>query len=209
MYAGGKNMRKSRKNEIYETAMALFQKKGYESVTVMDICNACGITKKAFYYHYASKEDLISQYFQITGNEFNWEALKAEESLGSTPYHELLWQYEGYVIDCSIALGVSMGKALQLYDISHSLNIISPFMDGPHKNRIDQSEYISMVERGQTAGQLRADRSAKELLFILFSAVIGLASHWRTMGGAYDLKAEVRKIFDFVMLPAPSQERKE
>lgn len=195
-------MRKSRKNEIYETAMALFRERSYESVTVMDICDACGITKKAFYYHYASKEELTAQYFHVTGSAFDWNALKAEEAQGQTPYVELLWKYVGYIIDCGIALGVSMGKAVQQYDISHNLNILSPFTDGPHKNPHNQDEYIAMVERGQRAGQIRADLSAKELLMILFSSVIGLTSHWRSTGGAYDLKAEVRKVFDFVMLPA-------
>lgn len=194
-------LRRNRKNEIYETAMALFQEKGYETVTVMDICEACGITKKAFYYHYASKEVLIAQYYHVTGNAFDWGKLREQEALGELPYIELLWQYEGYIIDCGIRLGVSMGNAVLLYDISHNLNIYSPYPEGPYKNPTNQDDYISMVQRGQQAGQIRNDRSAQELLFVLFSAVVGLSTHWRTTGGAYDLKKEVRRIFDFVMLP--------
>ena len=194
-------MRKSRKNEIYETAMKLFQERGYEDVTVMDICEACGITKKAFYYHYSSKEELISRYFDVVCRTFDWEALKEEEKKSDANYLELLWKQESYIVDATIRLGVSMGHAIVQYDVNHHLNIHSPYTDGPYRNISDQNEYVSMVARGQQAGQIRADQSAEELLFVLFSAVIGLTSHWRSTDGAYDLKAEVRRIFDFIMLP--------
>lgn len=202
-------MRKSRKREIYETAMELFQERGYEAVTVLDICEACGITKKAFYYHYASKEELLALFYSVLCDDFDWEALKREEALSETNYLDLLWKQESYIIDASIKLGVSMGNALHQYDYRLHLNIYSPFIEGPYSIEPSQKEYLSMVERGQQAGQIRADRSAKELLFVLFSSVIGLGSHWRSTGGAYDLKAEVRKIFDFVMLPPRTESNKE
>lgn len=194
-------MRKNRKNEIYEIAMRLFQEKGYETVTVVDICEACGITKKAFYYHYASKDELLSQYFTLLCDDFDWEALKEEEQKPDANYIELLWKYEGYVVDGTIRLGSGLGQALHQYDISHNLNIYSPYTEGPHRLQSNQDEYIAMLKRGQQAGQIRSDRSAQDLLFFLFSAAIGLGSHWRSTNGAYDLKSEIRRIFDFVMLP--------
>lgn len=180
--------------------MDLFSQKGYDNVSVLDICDACGITKKAFYYHYTSKDELAVQYFQITGEAFDWEALKAQEQLPNANYPELLWQYEGYIIDCGMKLGTDLHNTAQLYDQQNRLNLYSPFPDGPQKNHVDQSEYLAMVARGQAAGQIRDDHSPQELLFFLFSAVIGLSSHWRTVGRTYDLKAEVRRIFDFVFL---------
>ena len=43
----------STKNKIFETAGKLFKEKGYENVTINNICEACGITKTTFYYHIA------------------------------------------------------------------------------------------------------------------------------------------------------------
>lgn len=193
-------MRKSRKNEIFETAMELFRQNGYDNVSVLDICNACGITKKAFYYHYASKDELAVQYFRATGEAFDWDALKAQEQQPNTNYLELLWQYEGYIVDCGINLGTDLHDTARLYDTHTQLNLYSPFPDGPYKNWTDQSEYIAMVSRGQAAGQIRNDYPAQKLLFFLFSAVIGLSAHWRSAGRTYDLKSEVRQIFDFVFM---------
>jgi len=196
-------LRKNRKNEIYETAMSLFQEKGYETVSVVDICEACGITKKAFYYHYTSKDELLAQHYILESAEFDWDSLKCEESRPDVSYVELLWKRECALIDSTVQLGVNMGQAYSQYNRRYA-NSNSPFVEGPFRNISNQDEYVAMVARGQTAGQIRGDRPAEELLFILFSAVIGLSSHWRNTGGAYDLKAEVRRIFDFVMLPPPT-----
>ncbi|HEY9575873.1 MAG TPA: TetR/AcrR family transcriptional regulator [Lachnospiraceae bacterium] len=47
------------KETIVDTAISLFQERGYNNVTVMDICNACSITKPTFYNYVSGKESLI------------------------------------------------------------------------------------------------------------------------------------------------------
>lgn len=46
------------KEEVAGAALALFCDRGYHSVTVDDIAAAAGVTKGAFYYYFADKEDL-------------------------------------------------------------------------------------------------------------------------------------------------------
>lgn len=40
------------KELIRDTAIELFKKYGYEKVTIQQICKACQITKRTFYYHF-------------------------------------------------------------------------------------------------------------------------------------------------------------
>lgn len=47
------------KLKIRETAIALFKEKGFDNVTINDICAACEISKHTFYYHFESKENLL------------------------------------------------------------------------------------------------------------------------------------------------------
>ncbi len=47
-----------RKQQILDTATALFGRYGYDRVTVKKVAAACGITEPAVYRHYASKEQL-------------------------------------------------------------------------------------------------------------------------------------------------------
>lgn len=53
------------KEMIIEKANQLFQEKGYNQVTIQDICDACEITKTTFYYHMKSKDDLIINNYDI------------------------------------------------------------------------------------------------------------------------------------------------
>jgi AcrR family transcriptional regulator len=48
-----------RKQELLDTAMHLFATKGYDETSVSDVIAAIGVSKGAFYHHYASKEDLL------------------------------------------------------------------------------------------------------------------------------------------------------
>ena len=48
----GENMKKenSTKEEILQNAIRLFKEKGYDEVTLRDICKASNISKNTFYY---------------------------------------------------------------------------------------------------------------------------------------------------------------
>jgi AcrR family transcriptional regulator len=47
------------KQKIYERAMRLFRKKGYDSVKIIDICKSAGVSVGTFYYYFKSKEDIV------------------------------------------------------------------------------------------------------------------------------------------------------
>lgn len=52
-------MKTDRHMEIVQTACRLFSEKGFEDVSVMDICREAGITKPTFYKYVKSKGDLL------------------------------------------------------------------------------------------------------------------------------------------------------
>lgn len=58
-----KEQAKKTETTILNTALALMKERGFEAVTVRDICQAAGITTGAFYHHFASKEELFSKGF--------------------------------------------------------------------------------------------------------------------------------------------------
>jgi AcrR family transcriptional regulator len=47
------------RKRILDSAYGLFYRKGFGRVSVDDICDAAGITKKTFYYHFPSKDALL------------------------------------------------------------------------------------------------------------------------------------------------------
>ena len=49
------------KNKVFETAIKLIKEKGYDNVTVSQICEKAGVAKGTFYVHYKSKEDIVKE----------------------------------------------------------------------------------------------------------------------------------------------------
>jgi AcrR family transcriptional regulator len=48
-----------RRNELLDSAQALFFSKGYEATTVADIMEKAGVSKGGFYHHFTAKDDLL------------------------------------------------------------------------------------------------------------------------------------------------------
>lgn len=52
-------MKTQTKDKIFDTALDLFSKKGYDSVSVRTIASEVGIKESSIYNHYSSKKDIL------------------------------------------------------------------------------------------------------------------------------------------------------
>ena len=66
--------KRATKEALLTAAIGLFQKHGFENITIDDICKEIDVTKTAFYYYYKSKDELIRDYFS-TDNMLSSEEL--------------------------------------------------------------------------------------------------------------------------------------
>lgn len=58
-----KTQSKATRRAILDAAVRLTRQEGFDKLTVRSVCAAAGVTTGAFYHHFASKEDLLSQGF--------------------------------------------------------------------------------------------------------------------------------------------------
>src|SRR5438034_9122033 len=58
-----------RRAELLDCAQQLFLTKGYEKTTINDVIAATGLSKGAFYHHFAAKEDLLEAITQRFSRE--------------------------------------------------------------------------------------------------------------------------------------------
>ncbi|RSL32408.1 TetR/AcrR family transcriptional regulator [Salibacterium salarium] len=79
-----------RKMEIMETAINLFSDKGYHFTSVQEITDACGISKGAFYKHFASKESMMLTLLQKHHDQLLQEADAYQVGHGLTPKERLI-----------------------------------------------------------------------------------------------------------------------
>jgi len=68
------------RGEIYHAAMNLFLRRGFEAVTIEEICDAADVARATFFLHFSAKESLLVEY----GRRMNEElAAMLEEQRGS------------------------------------------------------------------------------------------------------------------------------
>ena len=53
------------KNALAQSMKNLMRVRPFEKISVSDICVACGINRKSFYYHFRDKYDLVNCIFYV------------------------------------------------------------------------------------------------------------------------------------------------
>lgn len=52
------------KGKIFKAAKHILQKKGYEELSIKNICEEAGVSNGSFYHHFKTKDDLLSYYIE-------------------------------------------------------------------------------------------------------------------------------------------------
>ncbi|MCU6747446.1 MULTISPECIES: TetR/AcrR family transcriptional regulator [Lachnospiraceae] len=55
---------KETKEKIFQAAKNILQKKGYEELSIKNICEEAGVSNGSFYHHFKTKDDLLSYYIE-------------------------------------------------------------------------------------------------------------------------------------------------
>ncbi len=52
------------KSRIFQAAQKIMQDKGYEQLSIKNICEEAGVSNGSFYHHFKTKDDLLSYYLE-------------------------------------------------------------------------------------------------------------------------------------------------
>ena len=55
---------KETKDRIFQAAKTILRKKGYEGLSIKNICEEAGVSNGSFYHHFKTKDDLLSYYIE-------------------------------------------------------------------------------------------------------------------------------------------------
>ena len=78
------------KEKIFDVALDLFSKKGYDSVSLREIAEEVGIKKSSIYSHYPSKEAILMDIFKYLTNLFEYDELLNNKELDLSEDNEIL-----------------------------------------------------------------------------------------------------------------------
>src|SRR5579859_2852707 len=70
------------RDAIYDTAIELFAKKGFDETTVEEVAEAAGISRRSFFRYFESKDDLLAHNTVICGEVLREMVASCPSSLG-------------------------------------------------------------------------------------------------------------------------------
>ncbi|AYD39962.1 TetR/AcrR family transcriptional regulator [Clostridium fermenticellae] len=186
-------LNKSTRDFIIETANKLFIEKGYNNVTVVDICTACDISKTTFYYHLKSKEDIILQFYDsltqniserlssIIAMDNHWEQLVM-------CFESLVEEDSKYGTDFFSQMLISnLKEDYGSYDLRDNLTNIA----------------VTIIKKGQKSGQIRNKNKAEDLYKAAAHMFFGYEVTWCIKKGNFDWKKELRRSLENIFDTAP------
>jgi AcrR family transcriptional regulator len=147
------NTRSDTRQRIQEVALELFGEQGYDKTSLREISERLGVTKAALYYHFRTKEEIVSSLFETATSGMDrlaeWTRDK-EPTLENR--RELVRLY---------AEGIRDGRAFRMMRLiqenQHSLRELAAGMRG--KERMDALVGFLVDKDAPLADQLRARMS--------------------------------------------------
>lgn len=176
---------------IFEAALALFEKRGYDNVTVDDICDRVGMSKGAFYTHFKAKDQiLLEEFSKIDGyyQELSDEVAGLEDGV------ERLRAFWMSSLEHIERMGVGVVRIVFLAEIGPSRR--TSFIAS--KKRPVFRIIENLVRDGQSGGYLRTDMAPDEIAGSAVSCWRGLVYEWCLANGRFDLPAAGDRVFDLL-----------
>lgn len=180
---------------LLQSAISLFNEKGYDAVTVEEITRRAGTAKGSFYTYFRTKSDVIlEEYLQI--DEYCRQAARN------------LDRYSG-VLEKLLALTREQMRYIRDQVGQETLKrlYVNNILDAsPRKVLLDPSRAshelaLEILREGQAAGELAAGVTADRLALFLGRALRSVCLDWILTNGVFDLVREGQSACQAVIAP--------
>ena len=172
----GKNREKKSdrtRQRLAAAAIAAMTERGYQGVTIRDICERAGVSIGSFYRSFDTKSDVLREMYE-TGDELMQHE---DEALLARPWMERVSAF----IDKYARLNTDTGlDAMRV--------LYNPENTWFTRVRPMQQKLEALLAGAQNAGELTAEYSASELTELFFVCMRGICYEWCISGGTYDLE---------------------
>ena len=174
------------KKRLFRSAAKLIDGRGYDNVTIEDICHKAGVSVGAFYHYYSSKSDIIVEFFKEIDYYFE-EKAAPELTRTAVENIEIFFRYYAkFHVDQGI------GHTSMVVKIQHDF-----FLD---KTRYMHIKLIELVNAAKEEGAFRKDSDPLLIEDYLLVVARGLLFDWALARGNYDLIAKMDAYIKLAML---------
>lgn len=157
------------RDRILEEGRKRFFKHGFERVTVDEIASGLGISKKTFYKHFPSKEQLL---WEVVGSALNEANSRIEALLGDRDL-DFPEKMKGIMVQMGESLS-RVGKPL-MEDVRTRYPDVWDEFQGFRRARI-RLELARLLEEGVRKGYFRKDVDLRVFVLVYANAVTGIVN---------------------------------
>ena len=176
-------------SKIRKTAIRLFNKKGFDQITVDKICQEAGVCKGTFYLYFKSKEQVVLDLFKDTDKMYEDYFSKELASINDSVEKILRLGKK--------ALEYEKDRGVDVVQITYRsrINVNQNNRPQPIENRYLYKIIVLLIEKAQAQKQLRDEFGAEDIARIIMQSVDGLILAWCLSDGKFDLLGEGEKLF--------------
>ena len=172
------------KAKIFRAAKHILQKKGYEQLSIKNICEEAGVSNGSFYHHFKTKDDLLSYYIEEQPS-INPDLLDMPENAKEAK-QTIIYVYLNYVHYCQ-ELGVEF-MANYYTPKNQSLNPLIR-TERPYPI-VTVSNYL---EKAIEAGVVSPSTDLNDITTDIRMIVIGNVFEWCLKNGETDFEGNMKR----------------
>ncbi|WP_099203984.1 TetR/AcrR family transcriptional regulator [Scatolibacter rhodanostii] len=184
----------STRERIISAAYSLFKQKGYDAVSIQEICQICNLTKTAFYYHFPSKESLLIHFYDGVIEKIS---KKSVEFIKAKNYWEQIVLCFEELSQASIELGVDLTSHLYIMNLRQDKNTFD-------FNPVLTEICVALIEQAQATCQVRSTKNATELYQAAAFMFTGYEVMWCIKQGNFNRKKLIRQSLETILDVAPA-----
>ena len=186
-------VKETTKEKITRTAYALFKKQGFNQVKVTDICDACHITKPAFYYHFSSKESLLENFYAGVIEKIQTQSI--DFVLADNVWQQLLMVFDE-LMEAGNELGVDLNSQLFVINLKQdrgTFNFSRPLRE----------LCVALITKAQKQGHIRNTSAPEDLFLSAAFMSAGYEMFWCIKNGQFNRKILVHQSLEALFDLAP------
>ena len=172
------------KEKIFQAAKRILQKKGYEELSIKNICEEAGVSNGSFYHHFRTKDDLLSYYIEDQPT-INPDLLELPENAAGVR-EGIIQVYLNYVKYCR-ELGVEFMSGY--YDTKNQALNAAIRTERPYPIVTVQT----YVEKAIAAGIVSLNVKIEEFTTDIRMIVIGNVFEWCLRNGEADFEGNMSR----------------
>lgn len=173
-------MEKSTKQQIIDVAIKLFNDQGFSKVSVNEIIEKVGISKRTFYYHFKSKEEILKDFYNIPSEI---TVLMLESMLDKETNVEKLFALYRPRIQHFTNTGQNISKQIIISNLKDNKGTFKSNKEKRQKIRLVE---IDLIKKAQAGNEIENMSNPEDLVDILLSSMIGTIVLWVIQENNFD-----------------------